>query len=179
MTVRFLVWLSPSFPLAKVTPVVLSVAEPAQLPDHWAVLLAETLSQVTVTAEMGTVEQPGKEAGAVTFTFQVLLPAAPLCVHRKVAYALGDGFVSGSDAAMEMGFGVAVKLETLTAKKPSTMRGKADTGWSGSGQAARANPAGINKTDSNANERFRMASPVADQAALTVKVTVALYVPVA
>lgn len=60
---------------------------------------------------------------------------------------------------MEMGLGVAVKLETLTANQPSTMRGNADTGWSGSGQAARANPAGINRTDSNASERFRMVSP--------------------
>ena len=85
--------------------------------------------------------------------------------------------MSGSDAARDMGFGIAKKLVTLTAKKPSTIRGNADTGWSGSGQAARANPAGINKTDSNASERFRMVS--ADQAALTVNVTVAVYVPVA
>jgi hypothetical protein len=79
LTVRFLLELLPSVPLAKVTPVVLSVAEPAQLPDQPPpVLFAETLSQVTVTAEMGTVEQPGKEAGAVTFTFQVRLTVAPL-----------------------------------------------------------------------------------------------------
>jgi hypothetical protein len=75
---------------------------------------------------------------------------------------------------MDMGFGVAVKLLTLTANQPSTIRGNADTGWSGSGDVARANPAGISKTHSNASERFRMVSPVADQAALTVKVTVAL-----
>jgi hypothetical protein len=78
LTVTFLLELLPSFPLAKVTPVVLSVAAPAQLPvQPPVVLVAEALSQVTVTAEMGTVEQPGKEAGAVTFTFQVLLVAAP------------------------------------------------------------------------------------------------------
>jgi hypothetical protein len=79
LTVRILVELLPSFPLAMVTPVVLSVAAPAQLPDQLPpVGFTETLSQVTVTAEMGTVEQPGKEAGAVTFTFQVLLVVAPL-----------------------------------------------------------------------------------------------------
>ena len=78
MTVRFLLELLPSVPLAKVTPVVLSVAEPAHVPvQPPPVLVAETLSQVIVTAEMGTVEQPGKEAGAVTFTFQVLLMVAP------------------------------------------------------------------------------------------------------
>ena len=60
---------------------------------------------------------------------------------------------------MDMGFGVAVKLLTLTAKKPNTIRGNADTGWSGSGDAARANPVGNSKTDSNASERFRMVSP--------------------
>ena len=63
---------------------------------------------------------------------------------------------------MDMGLGVAVKVVTLTANQPSTIRGNADTGWSGSGDAARANPAGISKTDSNASERFRMVSPVAD-----------------
>jgi hypothetical protein len=80
---------------------------------------------------------------------------------------------------MEMGLGVAVKLLTLTAKKPIAIRGNARVGWSGSGDAARANPAGISKTHSNASERLRMVSPGADQAALTVKVTVALYEPVA
>jgi hypothetical protein len=67
--------------------------------------------------------------------------------------------VSGSGAAMDMGFGVAVKLLTLMANKPSTIRGNAKAGWSGSGDAAHANPVGNSKTDSNASERFRMVSP--------------------
>lgn len=69
--------------------------------------------------------------------------------------------MSGSDAAIEIGLGKAVKLETLTANQPSTIRGIAKAGWSGSSDAARANPAGISKTDSNASERFRMVSPAA------------------
>ena len=116
VTVTFLLVVFPSVPLAICVPAVVSAAAAEQLPLQPPTLfVALTLSQVTVMAETGTVEQP--DEGDATFTFHVLVLFPPVCVHTTVTeLLLGMGLLSGSVAEIEAGLGDTIRPETAVAR---------------------------------------------------------------
>jgi hypothetical protein len=104
----------PSWPLATIVPVVVRAAAAAHVPVQLLILFELTLSQVTVMAEMGTVEQPVND-GADTFKFHAFVVLPPVCTQVTVTeLPLGAGLVSGSVVEIAVGFGVAATLDMVT-----------------------------------------------------------------